>query len=75
MDGDEPFTIDQLPLNLRTIFAYFRGRYHLYNNEMDIARQQLRKALSLSQSKEEDSMLDDDVNRQKILVFLIPAEM
>lgn len=62
--------ITSLPANLVCVFCYFKGRYHLYNNEMTKARLNLRTAMQLAvQSKEAE------VNLTQIMRFLIPAEM
>jgi nuclear mRNA export protein PCID2/THP1 len=62
--------ISELPANLVCVFCYFKGRYHLYNNEMTKARLNLRTAMQLAvQTKE------GDVNLTQIMRFLIPAEM
>jgi len=62
--------ISQLPSELTVVFCFFKGRYHLYNNEMQKARLHLRSALQISQENGESLP-----NQQKILRFLIPAEM
>lgn len=56
-------------MNLTTIFFYFKGRYHLYNNEYQSARINLRMAHTLAVNTQNQK------NVQKILRYLIPAEM
>ena len=40
--------ISELPMTLTTVFCYFKGRYHLYNNEMPKARFNLRIAYEMA---------------------------
>lgn len=40
---------EELPVTLTTVFFYFKGRYHLYNNEYQQARINLQMALQLCQ--------------------------
>jgi len=66
-------SFDNLPIDLRIVFCYYRGRYHLYNNESDKALTNLHAAYQLLiQSKKESAQ---NINARKILKFLIPVKM
>ena len=43
----EEFGFDCLPLGLRITYGYFKGRYHMYNNEYAAAREYLKNSFTL----------------------------
>lgn len=67
------FGIESLPIDTRVLYYYFKGRFHLYNDQLDAAKHHLRQALSLIEPNE--SLYTNEVNTQMILRFLVPVEM
>lgn len=57
-----------MPKAWRVNVCYFKGRYHMYNNNFNEARTELNEALSLCHK-------DYLQNQQRILKYLIPVEM
>ena len=62
--------IEMLPKAWHVQVAYYRGRYHMYNNDFMRARQELLKAFGMANRQGE--FVD---NKQRILRYLIPIEM
>ena len=57
-----------MPKSWRVNVAYYKGRFHMYNNNFEGARVELNLALSLCHK-------DHIINKQRILKYLIPIEM
>ena len=57
-----------LPKAWHVGIAYYKGRFHMYNNDLPRARKQLQRAYSLCHREYLE-------NKQRILRYLIPIEM
>lgn len=57
-----------MPKSWRVNVAYYKGRYHMYNNDFKQARDELNSALQLCHNQAIRNM-------QRILKYLIPVEM
>ncbi len=44
LNDEGGISFENLPIDLRIVFCYYRGRYHLYNNESDKALTNLEAA-------------------------------
>ena len=62
--------INMLPKAWHVQVSYYKGRYHMYNNDFVRARQELLKAFGMASRQREH--VD---NKQRILRYLIPVEM
>ena len=59
-----------LPKAWHVQVAYYKGRYHMYNNDFLRARQELLRAFGMANSAQ-----DHVDNKQRILRYLLPIEM
>mmetsp|Transcript_4672 Transcript_4672/g.7943 ORF Transcript_4672/g.7943 Transcript_4672/m.7943 type:complete len:405 (-) Transcript_4672:284-1498(-) len=64
-----------LPLNLRILFHYYKGRFHLYNNEDDQSRACLKEAFDLMQRSSEAEVKTVAISLKQIVRYLVPSEM
>jgi hypothetical protein len=64
----EGYSLDMFPMEMRVRLAYYRGRYHLYNNEFPQSRMFLKFAF-------ENCHKEYKKNKRMILKYLIPVEM
>lgn len=64
----EGILLTMMPKSWRVNVAYYKGRYHMYNNNFQLARTELNSALDLCHK-------DYLKNKQRILKYLIPVEM
>ena len=60
--------IEMLPKAWHVQVSYYKGRYHMYNNDFIRARAELLKAFGMANSSREH--ID---NKQRILRYLIPV--
>lgn len=64
----EGYMLSDFPQSYLVTLSYYRGRYHLYNNELKEARTELRQAYLCCHK-------NYGMNKKKILKYLIPVEM
>lgn len=57
-----------LPKAWHVQVAYYKGRYHMYNNDYATAREELQKAFAMASRNEPHK-----ANKQRILRYLIPV--
>jgi len=62
--------INMLPKAWHVQVSYYKGRYHMYNNDFARAREELLKAFGLASRQEEHRG-----NKQRILRYLIPVQV
>ena len=60
--------LGSMPKSWQVQVAYYQGRYHMYNNDFEKARAELRRAFQLCYK-------DNFHNKQRILRYLVPVEM
>lgn len=68
IDRAEQVEINMLPKGWHVGVHYYRGRYHMYNNDFTAAKKQLKKAFQMCHKGYFQ-------NKQRILRYLIPIEM
>ena len=65
--------IELLPKAWHVQVSYYKGRYHLYNNDFVSARVELLKAFGMASSDSNEPVHFS--NKQRILRYLVPVEM
>ena len=76
VDSDSHY-FESIPSHLQVQFWYYKGRYHLYNNQAYEERNNLKMSYNVYHQHKDifDQENDEPCNLRHILRFLIPAEM
>ena len=73
MERVDASEIDLLPKAWHVQVSYYKGRYHMYNNDFVGARVELLKAFGMASSDTNEPVHFS--NKQRILRYLVPVEM